>query len=129
MATFEETNRLRLEGVQELSQYGNVKDLSVTRVDTSYVLLATFEGKYKKTPPENLHIGPVRVISVKDGAEEPEEIKTEGPKNPEHKDPAQQHLDEPKDVNEPRAAPKVDKDKVEAPKVETKAEPKVEPKK
>ena len=113
MATFEEANRVRLEGAAPLGEYGTVKDLTVARLDTSYVLLATFGGKYKKTPPEDLFIGSVRVVSVKEGVENP--TREEGPKNPEHKDPAQQHLDEPKDIDKPRpAVPVEDKDKTQS---------------
>lgn len=93
MATFEEANRLRLEGTEALNEYGEVSSLSVTHVDTSYVLLAMFKGRYKKRPPEDLFIGPVRVIAIKEW-DDPG-VQEEGPKNLQHEDPADQYLDEP----------------------------------
>lgn len=99
MATFEETNRLRLEGSEALSEYGDISNLSVTQVGTSYVLLAVFKGRYKKRPPEDLFIGSVRVIATKEG-EDPG-VQAEGPQNLQHEDPADQYLDEPDNLDAP----------------------------
>lgn len=111
MATFEEANRLRLEGTESLDEYGEVSSLSVTQVETSYVLLAVFKGRYKKRPPEDLFIGPVRVIAIKEG-EDPG-VQAEGPQNLQHEDPADQYLDEPDNLDAPfRPAPE-DKDEDE----------------
>lgn len=99
MATFEAANRLRLEGATALEEYGDVNNLTVVRLDTSYVLLATFSGRYKKRPPEDLFIDTVRVIAVKEG-EDPG-IQAEGPQNLQHEDPALQYLDSPANMDAP----------------------------
>lgn len=103
MAVFEEVNRLRLEGAPSLSEYGTVKNLTVARFDTSYVLLATFTGKYKKTPPEDLFIGSVRVVSVKESDERDEEV-VQAEVLDEPNEPNE--TNETKDVNVPRTVSK-----------------------
>lgn len=114
MATFEEANRLRLEGEEALSEYGEISNLSVVRQDTSYVLLAIFKGRYKKRPPEDLHIGTVKVVAVKEGDEDVvQAVQGEGPKNLQHADPALQYLDEPDNLDGPPAVPDEEKKPVE----------------
>ncbi len=78
MSTFEEANRLRLEGNEALYDYGDVSSISVTQLDTSYVLLVVYKGRYKKRPPENFYIGAVKVIAVKEGDEDV--VQADGPK-------------------------------------------------
>lgn len=109
MATFEECNRLRREGNEALYDYGDVSSISVTQLDTSYVLLVVYKGRYKKRPPENFYIGAVKVIAVKEGEEDV--VQADGPKNLQHEDPALQYLDEPTTPDTPIPVPAEDKDK------------------
>lgn len=63
MATFEESNRVKLEEVAALEEFGDLVDVQVVRANTSYVVQAIYKS-LKVDIGEPIWIGNVRVVPI-----------------------------------------------------------------